>query len=251
MSQASCLVCLACPLPRWLCDVSRHHRTLASLVGGPCGPDLNLPDSLRLPGCVHRLPRLGLDYISGLLASHLLALSPEPLGLCPLCLACPSPRLRPGTAGLLCAPASALPRALAELPSPSHFCPGPCLRPPGFCAWPVPCLAGCFDRSMLRRTLAVLVGGSCGPDLALRVALRAPSPAQLRPGLVLAFWLPLPTLCLMHSLSSVRLPSYALDLVSGRLASVPGLSLAFGHVHAAQNPCCAGRWILWSRPCLA
>ena len=30
----------------------------------------------------------------------------------------------------------------------------------------------------------------------------------------------------MHSLSSVRLPSYALDLVSGLLASVLGLSLA-------------------------
>ena len=38
----------------------------------------------------------------------------------------------------LCRAGRWMPHALAELPSPAQWCPGPCLRPPGFLAWPVP-----------------------------------------------------------------------------------------------------------------
>ena len=81
--------------------------------------------------------------------------------------------------GLLAAPAYALPHALAELRLPAQLRPGPCLRPPGFCAWPIPRLAAfsltgpCCAEPMLRWSVDPVVPTL--PCVRPSVLLRLPS----------------------------------------------------------------------------
>ena len=126
---------------------------------------------------------------------------------------------------------------LAGLPSPAQMRPSPAQVWHGLSLWP-PCFS---PQPLGLRSLSLacpsprwlsymcmphclLVGGPCGPDLALSEAHRAPSPAQLCLGLALTFWQLSLTLCLTHSLSSLHLPGCAPDSVSDLLASVFGLS---------------------------